>query len=154
MSQHKATVQWQRQQALFVDNQYSRDHLWRFDGGAEIAASASPSVVPVPLANANCVDPEEAFIASLASCHMLWFLAIAAKQQFVVESYVDNAVGVMRKNEGDRLAITKIHLYPQILFAGEHQPTAQQISEMHAEAHVHCFLANSVKTEIVIANNL
>jgi organic hydroperoxide reductase OsmC/OhrA len=152
MSQHKATIVWQHQQAPFIDNQYSRDHLWQFDGGVEVNASASPAVVPVPLANASCVDPEEAFVAALASCHMLWFLSIAAKQQFVVERYVDDAVGTMGKNADGRLAITTVHLSPKILFAQEQQPTALQISDMHIEAHRRCFLANSVKTEIIIAN--
>jgi organic hydroperoxide reductase OsmC/OhrA len=150
MSQHHATVQWQRNQAQFIDNQYSREHVWTFDGGAQIAASSSPQVVPVPYSNPEGVDPEEAFVASLASCHMLWFLSIAAKQNFVVERYTDQAIGVMGKNEAGNLAITSIHLHPQIKFGADRSPTLAQIEAMHDEAHHSCFLANSVKTAIVI----
>jgi organic hydroperoxide reductase OsmC/OhrA len=150
MSQHHATVKWQRRQAKFVDNQYSREHLWQFDGGAEIPASSSPQVVPVPYSNPEYVDPEEAFVASLSSCHMLWFLSIAAKYKFVVESYVDRAVGVMSKNEEGKLAITKIHLYPQVTFDKDYLPTQEQIEEMHNEAHHSCFLASSVKAKVVV----
>jgi organic hydroperoxide reductase OsmC/OhrA len=150
MSQHSATVHWQRHQAKFIDNQYSREHLWKFDGGAEIAASSSPQVVPIPYSNAESVDPEEAFVASLSSCHMLWFLAIAAKQKFVVESYTDRAVGVMSKNEEGKLAITSIHLYPQVIFGEERLPTQEQIESMHEEAHHSCFLASSVKAAVVV----
>jgi organic hydroperoxide reductase OsmC/OhrA len=150
MSQHHATVEWQRHQAKFVDNQYSREHRWKFDGGAEIAASSSPQVVPFPYSNAECVDPEEAFIASLSSCHMLWFLSIAAKQKFVVESYADCAVGVMSKDEEGKLAITSIHLYPQVIFGGDRLPTQEQIEAMHEEAHHSCFLASSVKAAVII----
>ncbi|BAZ33917.1 OsmC family protein (plasmid) [Cylindrospermum sp. NIES-4074] len=150
MSQHQVTVEWQRHQAKFVDNQYSREHLWKFDGGAEIAASSSPQVVPVPYSNAEYVDPEEAFIASLSSCHMLWFLSIAAKHKFVVESYTDRAVGVMSKNEEGKLAITSVHLYPQVIFGKDHLPTQEQIEAMHEEAHHSCFLASSVKAAVII----
>ncbi|MBD3886355.1 OsmC family protein [Phormidium tenue FACHB-886] len=147
MSKHHAVVQWQRHQAQFVDNRYSREHVWKFDGGAEIAASASPRVVPVPYSNAACVDPEEAFIAALSSCHMLWFLSIAVQHQFVVESYTDRAVGWMSKGEDGKLAITKVDLRPEVVFAKD-PPTVEQLEEMHHEAHHRCFLANSVKTEI------
>lgn len=150
MSQHLATVHWKRDGAIFTDYQYSREHIWQFDGGVEIAASASPQNVREPYANPACVDPEEAFVASLSSCHMLWFLAIAAKQQFVVEGYTDRAVGVLEKNEDGNLAITQVRLRPDIQFAGARQPSDQQVKEMHAAAHHHCFLANSVKTQIVV----
>ncbi|MGV0028213.1 OsmC family protein [Phormidesmis priestleyi] len=150
MSQHLATIQWKRGCATFTDHQYSREHVWQFDGGVEIAASASPHNVREPYANPACVDPEEAFVASLSSCHMLWFLAIAAKQKFVVESYFDQAVGVLEKNEAGNLAITQVRLRPQIIFAGENQPTDQQVEEMHEAAHDSCFLANSVKTKVMI----
>ncbi|RUS97615.1 hypothetical protein DSM106972_083520 [Dulcicalothrix desertica PCC 7102] len=99
MSEHIAIVEWKRSQAKFTDNKYSREHTWRFDGGIEIAASASPHVVPVPYSNPACIDPEEAFVASLSSCHMLFFLSIAAKSKFVVDNYIDKAVGIMEKNE-------------------------------------------------------
>ena len=150
MSQHHATIQWQRHQAVFIDYQYNREHLWTFDGGAQIAASSSPQVVPIPYSNPDNVDPEEAFVASLASCHMLWFLSIAAKQDFVVENYTDHAVGIMGKNEAGKLAITSIHLHPQISFAADRPPTPAQIEAMHEEAHHSCFLANSVRTAIVV----
>lgn len=150
MSDHIATVQWQRYQVQSTDNQYSREHIWQFDGGLEVPVSASPHVVPVPYSNAACVDPEEAFVASLASCHMLWFLAIAAKQKFIVEQYCDRAVGTLAKNENGNLAITQVHLRPQITFAQGNLPTPEQILQMHEAAHHSCFLANSVKTEIMI----
>ncbi len=150
MFEHIAVVQWQRNQAKFTDNQYSREHIWKFDGGVEILASSSPHVVPVPYSNAACVDPEEAFIASLSSCHMLWFLSIAAKKKFVVDSYTDQAIGLMSKNEDGKLAITRVNLRPQVIFAGDNLPTTKQIEEIHNQAHHSCFLANSVKTEIIV----
>lgn len=151
MSEHTAIVQWNRRdQATFTDNQYSREHTWTFDGGVEVPASSSPHVVPVPYSNPTCVDPEEAFVASLSSCHMLWFLAIAAKQKFVVERYTDQAVGVMDKNEDGNLAMVKVYLRPQVTFSGEHLPTEQQTQSMHEKAHHCCFLANSVKTLVIV----
>jgi organic hydroperoxide reductase OsmC/OhrA len=150
MLEHIAIVEWKRDRAKFIDNRYSREHVWKFDGGAEIQASSSPNVVPVPYSNAACVDPEEAFIASLSSCHMLWFLSIAAKKQFVVENYRDRAVGIMETNEQGRMAIAKVHLYPQLEFSGDKLPSDREIEAMHEEAHHSCFLANSVKTEIVV----
>jgi organic hydroperoxide reductase OsmC/OhrA len=148
--EHIAIVEWKRDRAKFIDNRYSREHVWKFDGGAEIPASSSPHVVPEPYSNAACVDPEEAFIASLSSCHMLWFLSIAAKKHFLVESYSDRAVGIMETSERGRMAISKVHLYPQIEFRGDNLPTEREIETMHEEAHHSCFLANSVKTEIVV----
>lgn len=151
MSEHQATIAWKRHdQATFTDNRYSREHTWQFDGGTEIAASASPHVVPVPYSNAACIDPEEAFVASLSSCHMLWFLSIAAKKKFVVESYIDCSIGLMEKNEDGKLAITQVRLRPQITFTEDNLPTDEQIEALHKEAHHCCFLANSVKAEIVI----
>lgn len=150
MSEHTATVQWSRNQAPFLDNRYSREHIWQFDGGVEVPASSSPHVVRVPYSNPTCVDPEEAFVASLSSCHMLWFLSIAVKQKFVVESYTDEAIGVMEKNQDGELAITQVRLRPQIVFTGDNLPIEQQVEAMHQEAHHHCFLANSVKTKIVV----
>lgn len=150
MSEYFATIQWSRHQAKFIDNRYSREHTWQFDGGIEVLASSSPHVVPVPYSNPNGVDPEEAFVASLSSCHMLWFLSIAATKKFVVDSYLDRAIGLMEKNDDGKLAITQIRLRPQIAFVGNNLPTEQQIETMHQEAHHQCFLANSVKTEIVV----
>lgn len=150
MSEHTAIIQWKCNQEKFIDNKYSREHTWQFDGGVEIPASASPHVVPVPYSNNAYIDPEEAFVAALSSCHMLWFLSIAAKHKFVVESYTDYAVGVMEKNEDGKLAIMIVRLRPQVIFARDNLPTNQQIEAMHEEAHHHCFLANSVKTKIIV----
>lgn len=148
MSQYAATVLWRRNGAAFVDNRYSRAHRWTFDGGVEVAASSSPHVVPVPLSAANAVDPEEAFVASLASCHMLWFLSIAAKHGFVIDEYVDEAVGVIAKNSDGKLAMTEVTLRPAIRFGGDRRPSDAEHEAMHHEAHEQCFIANSVKTTI------
>jgi organic hydroperoxide reductase OsmC/OhrA len=150
MSEHIATVYWENRQEIFTDDRYSREHTWSFDGGIEVTASASPHVVPVPYSNPACVDPEEAFVAALSSCHMLFFLAIAAKKQFIVERYRDRAIGIMNKNEAGKLAMTAIHLHPEITFRGERLPTSAQITAMHEQAHQQCFLANSVKANITI----
>jgi len=148
MSQHTAVVRWERDGAAFTDNRYSRGHSWSFDGGIEVRASASPQVVPAPLSVVEAVDPEEAFVAALASCHMLWFLSIAAKQGFVVESYRDEASGLMGKNSAGRTAMMQVTLRPRVVFAGDKSPSAVQHDVMHHEAHEKCFIANSVKTEI------
>lgn len=148
MSQYSATVRWRRNGEAFTDNRYSRAHRWSFDGGVDVAASSSPSVVPLPLSSAKAVDPEEAFVASLASCHMLWFLSIAATRGFVVEEYVDEAVGVMAKNGDGKLAITEVTLRPAIRFDGDRRPSAIEHDAMHHEAHEQCFIANSVRTRV------
>ena len=148
MAEYQATVSWQRNGAKFTDNRYSRGHRWSFDGGVEVPASASPHVVPLPLSVAAAVDPEEAFIASLASCHMLFFLSYAARDGFVVESYRDEAVGVMAKNTEGRIAMTRVTLRPSVRFGGERRPTAADIEALHHESHASCFIANSVKTEV------
>jgi organic hydroperoxide reductase OsmC/OhrA len=150
MSEHIAAICWKNRQEAFTDNRYSREHQWKFDGGVEVPASSSPYVVPVPYSNPGCVDPEEAFVAALASCHMLFFLAIAAKNQFIVERYSDRAVGIMAKNEAGKLAITTVKLFPQVAFLGENVPTQENIAAMHEQAHQECFLANSVKARITI----
>ena len=144
---------WQRNQANFVDKKYSREHIWKFDGGIEVGASSSPQVVPLPYSNPTCVDPEEAFVAALSSCHMLSFLYIAAKKKYVVESYSDRAVGYTNKIEGRKVAVTNVTLRPQVIFAGDNLPTERQVEEMHEEAHDICFIANSVKTEINIESD-
>lgn len=149
MSLHSATVTWQRQaDEIFSDNQYSRGHEWQFDGGAKIAASASPDVVPLPYSVAANVDPEEAMIAALSSCHMLVFLGIAAKKRFVVDSYQDYATGTLEKNEQGRIALTKVELKPKVVFSGENQPTLEVLEKMHHQSHENCFIANSVKTQV------
>lgn len=149
MSEHRARVEWHRGGAAFTDNRYSRGHAWMFDGGAVVQASSSPSVVPLPMSIASAVDPEEAFVASLSSCHMLWFLSIAAKRGFVVESYDDEALGVMGRDERGKTAITRVTLRPRTRFAGTRVPTADELEGLHDEAHEECFLANSVRTEVL-----
>jgi organic hydroperoxide reductase OsmC/OhrA len=148
MSEYTAVIAWERNGSAFTDNRYSRGHRWVFDGPLEVPASSSPNSVPVPLSVAAAVDPEEAFVASLASCHMLWFLHIAAKRGFVVESYRDEAVGRLAKNSEGKIAMTEVTLRPRLTFAGEKRPTAEQHEAMHHEAHEQCFIANSVKTDV------
>jgi organic hydroperoxide reductase OsmC/OhrA len=146
MSEHKATISWSRGAREFTYEAYSRDHTWRFDGGIEVAGSAAPSYKGSPA----CVDPEEAFVAAIASCHMLTFLAVAARRRFVVESYEDDAVGLMEKNDAGKLAVTRVALRPRIAFGGSPLPSPADLEQLHHLAHENCFIANSVKTEIVI----
>lgn len=148
MSEHLATVRWNRGNADFGANKYSRAHDWEFDGGAVVAASASPDIVPLPLSAAENVDPEEAFVASIASCHMLYFLAIAAKRGFVVDTYTDHASGNLGKTDSGRTAMTKVTLRPDATYSGEVIPDADRIRKMHHRAHELCFIANSVTTAI------
>lgn len=148
MAEYKSIVEWNRGNAVFTDNRYSRGHRWRFDGGIELAASSSPHVVPVPLSVVAAVDPEEAFVASLSSCHMLWFLSIAAKRGFVVDRYRDEAVGVMGKDATGKLAMTRVTLRPATEFVGDKRPTEEDVAAMHHEAHEQCFIARSVKTDV------
>ena len=148
MAEHHAEVIWQRGEQPFVDERYSRRHLLRFDGGLEVPGSASPHVVPVPLSDPAAVDPEEAFVGSLASCHMLWFLSIAARRRFVVDSYQDAAVGVMARDAAQRMAITEVTLRPQVRFSGPRRPEQGELQAMHEAAHDACFIANSVKTRV------
>ena len=148
MGQYKAVIIWERNGAVFTDNRYSRGHRWQFDGGIEVPASSSPHVVPLPLSVAAAVDPEEAFVAALSSCHMLWFLSIAAKRGFLVESYRDEAVGVMAKNAAGKLAMTQVTLRPGVVFGGEERPQSGEVAAMHHEAHEQCFIASSVKTDV------
>ena len=148
MSKYQATIVWNRGGAAFTDNRYSRGHLWQFDGGLEVPASSSPHVVPVPLSIEAAVDPEEAFVAALSSCHMLFFLSIAAKRGFVVESYRDEAVGIMSKNAEGRHAVTEVTLRPVVQFAGDKRPLPDDVAAMHHEAHEKCFIANSVTSVV------
>lgn len=147
---YDATVSWERGRQDFLDSRYSRAHTWRFDGGAEVAASSSPSIVPLPMSDANAVDPEEALVAATSSCHMLFFLSIAARQGFVVDRYLDRAFGVMDKDASGRLAMTRITLRPEIAFGGGRLPSAEELARMHHESHERCFIANSLKTEVVV----
>jgi len=146
MSEHKVNLTWQRGDKPFEYQKYSRDHTWKFEGGHEMQASAAPAY----LGNPKLVDPEEAFVAALSSCHMLTFLAIACKKRFVLDEYSDNAVGYMEKNAEGRLAITRVILRQSLKFSGEKQPTSQEILEMNHGAHEQCFIANSVKTEVTV----
>ena len=148
MSEYQTTVHWQRQGAVFTDNRYSRAHVWRFDGGIEVRASSSPHVVPLPLSSSDAVDPEEAFVVSLSSCHMLSFLALAAKKRWVVESYRDEAVGVLARDASGKLVMTRVTLRPEIVFDGE-TPPATEVMALHHRAHEECFIANSVRTEVL-----
>ncbi len=148
MDQHTSTVIWQRNDQAFVDHRYSRRHAWHFDGGALVPASSSPHVVPLPLSDPAAVDPEEAFVASLSSCHMLWFLDVAARAGWVVDSYRDETVGVMGRNAEGRVAMTRVTLHPEVVFAGE-SPTPRALLDLHHRAHDSCFIANSVKTQVL-----
>lgn len=149
MSEYTATVCWERDGQPFTDNRYSRAHRWQFDGGLEVPASASPHIVPLPMSVEQNVDPEEAFIAALSSCHMLFFLSFAAAEGYVVDTYRDQALGTMGKDENNRRCITRVALRPAIEFSGI-APTAEMLQVLHDKSHHHCFIANSVKTEIVI----
>lgn len=134
----------------FVKGRYSREHRWTFDGGVVVDASPSPSVIPAPWSNPKHVDPEEAFVASIASCHMMTFLYIAAKAGFAVAHYRDDAIGVMTKTAEGVTWISRVTLAPNITYAGDKQPTAAEIAHLHDAAHHGCYIANSVKTEIVV----
>jgi len=150
MSEHVATVAWQRGDQVFIDNRYSRAHRWRFDGGAEVPASSSPSTVRPPFSDPAGVDPEEAFVASLSSCHMLWFLFLAAQAKHVVDSYEDDAVGALGKNAAGQTAFTRVTLRPRVTLANGGTIEASELARLHHEAHARCFIANSVTAELVV----
>jgi len=145
MSEHRATIEWELGAADYSYDTYPRDHRWRFEGGVEVSASAAPGY----LGNESLVDPEEAFVASLSSCHMLTFLAIAARKRVVVERYCDDAVGHMEKNAEGRLAITRVSLRPRIGFR-DTPPDAAELDRMHEAAHRNCFIANSVRSVVTV----
>lgn len=148
MSIYTAEVSWALGDGDFLANRYSRRHLLRFDGGLEVPGSSSPHVVPLPYSDASALDPEEAFVASLSSCHMLWFLSIAAKRKFCVARYIDAASGIMEKNADGKIAMTVVTLRPEASFSGERQPTREELDKLHHEAHEACFIANSVRTDV------
>jgi len=150
MHRYEAKISWSRNGEKFIDNRYSRAHQWSFDGGIKIPASASPLVVRAPLSVAEAVDPEEALVAAASSCHMLSFLFLAAKQEFVVESYVDEAFGVMDKNEKGKFAFSRITLRPKIQFSPERPPSPAELEALHHAAHEECYIANSIKCEVVV----
>jgi organic hydroperoxide reductase OsmC/OhrA len=147
---YEATISWARNGAKFSDNRYSRGHEWSFDGGVKVAASSSPTVVPAPYSVVEAVDPEEALVASASSCHMLWFLSLAARRRFIVESYLDEAFGVIEKNADGKLAFSRITLRPKVQFSADRSPTAEELESLHHAAHDECFIANSLKCEIVV----
>jgi organic hydroperoxide reductase OsmC/OhrA len=150
MSEHVATIRWRRGDADFVGGKFSRVHRWTFDGGATIEASAAPSVVPAPYTSSSAVDPEEALVAAISSCHMLTFLYFAAKQGFQVDSYDDVAVGVMTKGTNGVPWVSNVTLRPKISYGGDKKPSADEESRLHHDAHEKCFIANSVKSEITV----
>lgn len=145
---HIATISWRRGDAAFTDRRYSRAHTWRFDGGLEVPGSSSPHVVPLPWSDAKAVDPEEAFVAALSSCHMLWFLDIACRAGLRVDAYDDEATGRMGRNAAGKLVIDLVTLRPRALFGDDPPPDLAHLARLHHEAHEECFLANSVKCEI------
>ena len=149
MATYTAQIVWERGEQDFLSGRYSRRHTMTFDGGAVVPGSSSPHVVPVPMSGASAVDPEEAFVASLSTCHMLWFLSIAGKRKFCVDRYVDSAVGIMARNSAGKLAMTVVTLRPDVRFSGAVLPTREEILRLHHEAHDECFIANSVKTEVL-----
>ena len=148
MSRYTASVEWTRGDARFTDLRYSRRHVWRFDGGAEVPGSSSPHSVPVPYSDAEAVDPEEAFVAALSSCHMLFFLSIAAKRGHRIDQYVDEAEGFLEKDADGRMSMTRVVLHPRVVFSGERPASSADIAAMHDEAHHACYIANSVRTVI------
>ena len=148
MSRYSAQLLWSRGDQVFTDRRYSRAHRLRFDGGADIAGSSSPSVVPVPYSDAAAVDPEELFVAALASCHMLWFLDLACRGGWCVDHYDDAAEGTLAKDAGGRLVMTTVVLRPAVRFAGERRPDATELARLHHAAHEACFIANSVRTDV------
>ncbi|MDE0753071.1 MAG: OsmC family protein [Woeseiaceae bacterium] len=149
MSETIATVSWERGDQDFCGNEYSRGHTWTFDGGLSVPASASPDIVPLPWSVAENLDPEEAFVASISSCHMLFFLSLAAKRKIVVDRYADSAVGFMEQREDGKIAMTKVILRPEARYFGDAQPSRELLEKLHHRAHELCFIANSVNAEIV-----
>jgi organic hydroperoxide reductase OsmC/OhrA len=148
MSDHVATIQWQRGDADFTGKRYSRRHEWHFDGGAVVAGSSSPHVVREPFSDPSAVDPEEAFVASLSSCHMLWFLDFAARAGWAVESYRDEAIGTVARDAAGKFSMTVVTLRPVVTLGGGQPPDLRELQRLHHQAHAECFLANSVKTEV------
>jgi organic hydroperoxide reductase OsmC/OhrA len=148
---HIATIRWSASPGEdYAKGRYSRAHRWSFDGGAEVAASASPHIVPAPWSDAAGVDPEEAFVASLSSCHMLFFLDFARRAGFEVASYVDDAQGVLEKGSDGRMAMTRVTLRPRVDWAGGNSPSEAETADLHHRAHEACFIANSVKTVVIV----
>jgi organic hydroperoxide reductase OsmC/OhrA len=150
MKEFEARVAWQRAGQVFLDGRYSRAHDWQFDGGLRLRASSSPLSVPVPMSDPAALDPEEALVAAASSCHMLFFLSLAAQRGFTVDSYVDRSTGYLGEDSEGRMAMTRIELRPAIVFAGERRPSGAELDAIHHDAHARCYIANSLKTEIVV----
>ena len=151
MSIYTANIKWKNDSGdTFTKNRYTRGHTWSFDGGVEVPASSSPYSVRVPFSVEEAVDPEEALVAAAASCHMLTFLWVAAKKGFVIDSYEDNAAGEMTEGTDGKQWVSTITLDPKIEWSGETKPTAEEIAAMHHEAHEGCYIANSIKSEVVV----
>jgi organic hydroperoxide reductase OsmC/OhrA len=148
--EYRAHIHWERGGAVFTDTRYSRGHSWQFDGGVVVPASSSPYTVRVPLSVEAAVDPEEALVAALAGCHMLWFLSLAAAGRWRVDDYSDQAVGSMGRNAAGKTAMLSVTLRPRVRFSGEHVPTRADIAQLHERAHEECFIANSVTTAVHI----
>jgi len=154
MSKHIATIEWKRTGPDFLKGKYSREHTWTFDGGFTVPASPSPSVVPAPWSNPAHVDPEEAFVAAISSCHMLTFLYLASKEGFQVDSYRDEAVGLMTKNEQGVPWVGLVTLRPEIVYSGTRLPGRADEERLHHLAHEQCFIANSIRTKVMIDANV
>lgn len=150
MSVYTATLTWRRGDQAFSDGKYSRGHEIAFDGGVTVPASSSPHVVRPPLSREDAVDPEEMFVASLSSCHALFFLDFARRGGFVIDSYVDAAEGVLEKGADGRVQMTKITLKPKVTWSGDKRPSAEDIEALHHKSHEACFIANSVKADVVV----
>ena len=150
MSEHTATTRWAFAGGDFLKGRYSREHTWSFDGGAIVPASPSSGIVPKPYSNDANVDPEEAFVASISSCHLLTFLFVASRAGFAIDSYEDDAVGSMTKNERGVPWVSSVVLSPRIVYAGDKRPSPEEEERLHHLAHEQCFIANSVKTEITV----
>lgn len=150
MSEYVATVEWSRGDQPFLDNKYARAHDWRFDGGAVVRGSSAPGSVPVPMSDPAAVDPEEALTAAVSSCHMLFFLAYAAKAGFVVDHYRDEAVATMGRDDRGKVSITAVTLRPRVTWAGEQRPDAAAIADLHHRSHEHCYIANSIRAEVTV----
>lgn len=147
---YRATVTWERKGAVFTDNKYSRGHTWSFDGGVTVPGSSAPSSVPLPYSVAEAVDPEEALVAAVSSCHMLFFLGFAMKNGFVVDRYSDTAIGEMTRNEKSKLYISKVTLAPAVTFSGAKRPSQAEFEKLHHDSHAHCYIANSIRAEVVM----
>lgn len=152
MAEHRAHIRWQYSGTDFARGKYSREHVWEFDGGISVPASSSPAVIPIPYSNPAHVDPEEAFVAAVASCHMMSYLYVASKAGFAIDSYHDEAVGLLTENEAGARWISKVTLRPAIEYRGTNSPTTVQEQHLHHQAHEQCYIANSIRTKVVVVS--